>query len=59
MTNDEIKTINVTFSAKEYKNLLLDKGEQSWREYILNKIGQVTEIEEEKPKEKKKNFFVR
>lgn len=49
---DELKTINVTFSKKEYNIILKAKGKQSWHDYILNTIGitrneQIEEQEEE------------
>ncbi len=31
-----MKTLNVTFEDSEYEELLVAKGESSWREFILN-----------------------
>jgi len=33
-----MKTINVTFEDEEYEKLTLQKGEISWRQYILKLI---------------------
>lgn len=41
-----MKTINVTFDDKEYKELLKDKGELSWHDFIL--IKKVIENEQDK-----------
>ena len=34
-----MKTINVTFEDKEFKQLIKAKGELSWKEFILMKGG--------------------
>jgi len=41
-----MKTINVTFDDKEYKELIKIKGETSWHDFIIQKSTEQKEVDE-------------